>query len=154
MEIEKPKDRPELKTNSKLTKRYNLFQKLIIELRKHNIADQQVEEINKYIETINTHKGDVKEFSKALRKVQSRLLKYLEKESKLVVKNHYRTIWLAIGMSGIGIPLGVAFGTSLGNMAFIGIGLPMGMVIGIAVGVGMDKKAEAEGRQLDIELGK
>jgi hypothetical protein len=37
-------------------------------------------------------------------------------------------------------------------MAFLGIGLPIGMAVGSALGSGMDKKALAEGRQLDIEI--
>ncbi|MDQ1162310.1 hypothetical protein QE422_002678 [Chryseobacterium sp. SORGH_AS 447] len=37
-------------------------------------------------------------------------------------------------------------------MGFIGIGLPIGMSIGIAVGTLMDKKAQTEGRQLDVEI--
>jgi hypothetical protein len=59
---------------------------------------------------------------------------------------------MAIGMSAFGIPLGVAFGTSLGNMGLLGIGIPIGMVIGMAIGSGMDKKAFEEGRQLDLEM--
>jgi hypothetical protein len=55
-------------------------------------------------------------------------------------------------MAGFGIPIGVAFGASLGNMAFLGIGLPIGLATGIAVGSGMDKKAFEEGRRLDVEI--
>ncbi len=55
-------------------------------------------------------------------------------------------------MSVFGVPLGVVFGASFGNMGFIGIGLPIGMVIGMALGVSMDKKAFEEGRQLDLEI--
>lgn len=55
-------------------------------------------------------------------------------------------------MTAFGIPLGVAYGSITGNMAFIGIGLPIGMALGIAVGTGMDKKAMKEGRQLDIKV--
>ena len=69
-----------------------------------------------------------------------------------MTKNHYRNTWLALGMAAFGIPLGVAFGTSSGNMGLIGIGLPIGMVIGMAVGSGMDKKAVESGRQLDLEI--
>ncbi len=80
----------------------------------------------------------------------------IEKELKLVTKNHYRNTWLALGMAAFGIPLGVAFGTSLGNIAFIGIGLPNGLpnglAVGIAVGTGMDKKAFEEGKQMDLEI--
>lgn len=86
------------------------------------------------------------------RKTQSRSIKLIEKELKIVTKNNNRNTWLAIGMSAFGIPLGVAFGTSLGNMGFIGIGLPIGMAIGIVIGTGMDKRSFEEGRQLDLEI--
>ncbi len=76
----------------------------------------------------------------------------MEKELKIVPRNYYRTTWMVIGMAAFGIPMGAAFGASLGNMAFIGIGLPIGMAIGISVGMGMDKKALKEGRQLDLEI--
>ena len=76
----------------------------------------------------------------------------IEKELKLVTKNHYRNTWLALGMAAFGIPLGVAFGTSLGNIAFIGIGLPNGLAVGIAVGTGMDKKVFEEGKLMDLEI--
>lgn len=89
---------------------------------------------------------------KQIRKIQSGILKLIEKELKLVTKNHYRNTWLALGMAAFGIPLGVAFGTSLGNIAFIGIGLPNGLTVGIAVGTGMDKKAFEEGKQMDLEI--
>ena len=89
---------------------------------------------------------------KQIKKSQARIIKLIEKEHKLVTKNHYRNTWLAVGMSAFGIPLGAAFGASLGNMAFIGIGIPVGMAIGIAIGTGMDKKAFEEGKQIDLEL--
>jgi hypothetical protein len=85
---------------------------------------------------------------KHIRKTQSGILKLIEKELKLVTKNHYRKTWLAVGMAAFGIPLGVAFGTSIGNMGLLGIGLPIGM----AIGSGMDKKAVESGRQLDLEI--
>lgn len=55
-------------------------------------------------------------------------------------------------MAAFGIPFGVVFGISLGNMAFLGIGIPIGMVVGIAIGTAMDKRAFDEGRQLDLEI--
>ncbi len=87
-----------------------------------------------------------------IKKKQTRIIKLLEKEVKLVPKNYYRNLWLVLGMVTFGIPIGVAFGTSLGNMAFIGIGLPIGLAIGIAVGSGLDKKAFEEERTLDVEI--
>ena len=79
-------------------------------------------------------------------------MKQLEKELKWVTKNHYRTMWMMLGMTTFGLPLGVAFGAALGNMAFLGIGLPIGMAIGIGVGISMDQKAANEGRQLELEI--
>ena len=76
----------------------------------------------------------------------------IEKEHKLVTKNHYRNTWLANGMTVFGLPIGVVFGTSLDNMGFLGIGLPLGMAIGMAVGNSMDEKAFESGKQLDVEI--
>lgn len=55
-------------------------------------------------------------------------------------------------MAVFGLPIGIIIGFALDNMAFLGIGLPMGLAVGIAIGTGMDKKAQEEGRQLDIEI--
>lgn len=76
----------------------------------------------------------------------------LEKEHKIVPKNYYQSLWMLLGMAAFGLPIGAAFGASIGNMAFLSIGLPIGMVIGLAMGAGMDKKALKEGRQLDVEV--
>ena len=59
---------------------------------------------------------------------------------------------MVVGMSAFGLPIGVAIGLSIGNIGLLGIGLPIGMGIGIIVGRLMDKKALAEGRQLDVEI--
>jgi hypothetical protein len=111
-----------------------------------------VETINQDIDNLNSFSGSGDELRKLITKKQTGILKVLEKELKLVPKNHYRNLWMVLGMSVFGIPMGVAFGASLGNMAFLGIGLPIGMVIGIAMGTGMDKKAHNEGRQIDMEI--
>ena len=75
-----------------------------------------------------------------------------EKELKIVTKNYYRNLWMVLGMSAFGLPLGVAFGLSLGNIGLLAIGLPIGMAIGTLVGSKLDKKALESGKQLDIEL--
>jgi hypothetical protein len=59
---------------------------------------------------------------------------------------------MILGIAVFGIPIGVIFGASLDNMAYLAIGLPIGLVIGIGVGAVMDQKALKEGRQLDIEI--
>jgi hypothetical protein len=152
MEIKELKKRPSIDQNTKLISAYAQFDKLLTELKKKKLPEEIVNSINNGIDQINSVSESEKELRKQIRVSQSSILKLIEKELKIVTKNHYRNTWLAVGMAVFGIPLGVAFGASLGNMAFLGIGLPIGMAIGIAVGSGMDKKAFEEGRQIDLEI--
>lgn len=146
------KQRPGIPENSGLYSAYAQLRQLIAELQKKTLPDPIVAQINREIEELNALSDTDKQLGKSIRNKQSALIRLLEKELKIVPRNHYRNTWLALGMAVFGIPLGVALGASLGNMAFLGIGLPLGMVIGMSVGAGMDKKAGQEGRQLDIEI--
>lgn len=152
MEIIELKKRPSITQNKKLTNTYSQFDKLLIELKKKELPEEIVRFVNDGIKQINSVSKSEKELRKQIRNIQSGILKLIEKELKLVTKNHYRNTWLGLGMAVFGIPIGVAFGTSLWNMAFLGIGLPIGLGIGIAVGTGMDKKAYEEGRQMNLEI--
>lgn len=152
MDIKELKNRPDIDQHKKLYASYIQFDKLLMELRKKELPNETVNSINDGIDQINSVSESEKVLRRLINKTQSRIIKLIEKEHKLVTKNHYRNTWLAVGMAAFGIPLGVAFGASLGNMAFLGIGLPIGMAIGIAVGTGMDKKAFEEGRQIDLEI--
>jgi predicted RND superfamily exporter protein len=138
--------------NKQMKRAYDIFEKFLAELRKKELPDKFVISINHDIDELNAVPVSAKAFRKRIRKKQNSLLQILEKELKIVCKNHYRNSWFAIGMTIFGVPIGLAFGTSMGNMAFLGIGLPIGMVIGMAIGANMDKKAREEGRQLDIEI--
>lgn len=152
MEINELKNRSGIDQYKKLYTSYTQFNKLLMELRNKKLSDETVKTINIGINKVNSVSDSDNELSKQIKSTQSQIIKLIEKEHKLVTKNHYRNIWLAIGMAAFGIPLGAAFGAAFGNMAFLGIGLPIGMAIGVAVGTGMDKKAVAEGRQIDIEI--
>lgn len=152
MEIKELKKRPNFDQNTKLINAYAQFDKLLTELEKKKLPEEIVNSINNGIDQLNSVSESEKELRKQIRVSQSSILKLIEKELKIVTKNHFRNTWLAVGMTVFGIPLGVAFGASLGNMAFLGIGLPIGMAIGIAVGSGKDKKAFEEGRQIDLEI--
>ena len=136
----------------KLNEIYTQFTKLLIELEKRELADEIVVSINQDIDEINSMTTIKKELRKQIKLRLQRIIKLLEKEVKLVPRNYYRNMWLVLGMAAFGLPMGVAFGTSLGDMAYIGLGLPIGMAIGQGVGDGMDKKAMKEGRQLDVEI--
>lgn len=137
--------------NQKLSQRFQKFKRLIEALPQDQLPPQVIQKINQWIEEVNTAPSADKPTRKLIATNERKIIKLLEKEVKIVPKNYYRNLWLAIGMSAFGIPLGTAFSVSIGNMAFIGIGLPVGMAIGMAVGSQMDKKAADEGRQLPIE---
>ncbi|WP_339923179.1 hypothetical protein [uncultured Cyclobacterium sp.] len=150
MKINNLKSRPEISNKPKVQKHYSQFEALIEELRKNELPEKVIDSINTSIDEINA--VSEKELHSKTKKQQAKIITLIEKELKIVPKNHYRNTWMAVGIAAFGIPLGAAFGASLGNMGFIGIGIPIGMAIGLAIGTGMDKKAFEEGRQLDLEL--
>jgi hypothetical protein len=152
MEINELKKRPDNEQNNKLTNKFFGLEKLIYALRKKELPTNIITSINEDIELINSFSGSNHELLKQLGKVQNRILKLIEKELKIVPKNHYRNLWMVLGMSAFGVPIGVSLGLSLGNLAFLAIGFPIGMAIGIAIGSSMDKKAIMNGKQLDIEI--
>lgn len=152
MGINELRKRKGIGENKQLIDAYIQFEKLLTQLRKRKLPDEVVQAINTNLDLIDPDPGTEEDLRKQLRKTQSDILKLIEKELKLVPKNHYRNVWLALGIAAFGVPLGVAFGASLGNMAFIGIGLPIGIPIGLAIGTALDKKAADEGRQLDVEI--
>ena len=136
----------------KMNELYAQLKKLLTDLGKRELSNEIIVSINKDIDEINSIYYSGKELNKQFKRTLLRIVKLLEKELNLFPKNYHRNMWMTLGMAVFGIPMGVAFGTSLGNMAYLGIGLPIGMAIGIGVGDGMDKKTFMEGRQLDIEI--
>ena len=139
-------------SNPKIENSIVQFKKLIEILNTKNLPENIVKKINSEISILNSSEIVGNSFLHLLKKKQNTIAKLIEKELKLVPRNYYRNLWLVLGMSVFGLPLGVAFGLSIGNLGLLGIGLPIGMVIGLLVGSLMDKKAFESGRQIDIEL--
>jgi len=138
--------------DKKLMAHYEFFENLLRELRTRQLPVEIISGINQEIEELNIFPGSNKDMLKLLRTKQSEILQLLEKELKLVTKGHYRNLWMSLGMAAFGLPLGAAFGLSLGNMAYIGFGLPLGIALGMAYGTSLDKKACEEGKQLEVEI--
>jgi len=111
-----------------------------------------IEKINFEIALLNKFKNDEKDFIKKLKKARLKIIRLVEKESKLVPIGFYQNQWMAMGMAAFGIPFGVMFGVALGNMAFISLGIPFGLSIGLGLGAAQDEKAKKEGRQLNVKL--
>jgi len=148
----------ELNENDNATKsaKSNLYHTqiefILRDLDGRDLPDYLIKSINADIEEINSTTKTDYALHNLLKKKQKEIVTLLEKEMKIVPINHYRNLWMVIGMSAFGIPLGFAFGMAIGTIALMGLGIPIGMVIGIAVGTNMDKKAQADGRQLSIEI--
>lgn len=145
-------ERQHILENLKATKAYQQLGKLLNALEVKDLPKETVDFINKEIDQLNAITDMDSNFTKAIKQKENSIIKLIEKKHKIVPINYYRKLWMVLGMSAFGIPLGVVFGLSIGNLAFLGIGLPIGMAIGIGVGSSMDTKAFNEGRQLDFEV--
>lgn len=152
MNIATLKERRDLIQNSAGARLYLQLGELLKQLGTKNLPATVTEKINRHISVLNNANFEGRELKKTVKKQQTEILKFVEKELKIVPKNYYRNLWVALGMSAFGLPLGVAFGLSIGNMGLMALGLPIGMAIGVLVGSSMDKKALEQGRQLDIEI--
>ena len=151
MEILELHKRSDLDQNTKLKKKFLQFDLLINELRKKKVPDGLVNSINEQIKKVNEVSSSGSTLKRQIKKSQFQILNKVQKELKLVVKNHYRNMWLGVGMA-LGIAIGSALGTGTGNMSLLALGLPLGMAIGIAYGTKLDNKAKEEGKQLNLEL--
>ncbi|ELR71624.1 hypothetical protein C900_02432 [Fulvivirga imtechensis AK7] len=138
--------------SGKLNKQCLQFEKLLEVLRKRELSTEIITSINRDIRQINSFAGNEQHLLRIVRSSQKRILNHLEKELKTVPKNHYRNLWMVLGMSAFGLPLGMVYGLMLDNIAFFSLGLPIGMGIGTLIGAVMDKKAGKEGRQLELVL--
>ncbi|MFZ9003561.1 MAG: hypothetical protein ACO20F_08665 [Robiginitalea sp.] len=151
MNLKPLRDRGDLNPGKRTQEKIQNFRELLLALEDRGLTQAVVQALNLKIRALNEMQGPEKEYRKALVNTEYKILKFLEKEHKIVPKNHYQKTWLALGMTVFGVPIGVAMGTALGNMGFIGVGIGMGLAIGIAIGTDMDKKARKEGRQLEFE---
>ncbi len=123
---------------------------LLKDLKVRELPENTVASINEQIEEVNNLSPEAKNVSKKIKTAESRILNLLAKGPGIVPKNYYTTLWLPLGMSAFGLPIGTAIFAITGNVAFIGIGLPIGMAVGSYYGSSLDKKAEKEGRVLNI----
>jgi len=142
MTIEQLKDIKGIDENKRLLKAYKRMQALIKALTIREIPEEILKTINVDIQKINNFSGTQVELRKCLRKSYSQTLRLLEKKLGWVTKDHYRNLWMSIGVA-----LGVAFSASFDNN---GMGLIIGIIVGITLGTNLDKKAAQSGKQLDL----
>ncbi len=146
------KNRPEITTDSKLSKAYNQFGALLTDLKHRELNENVISIINNAVTEINSSTLVDNDLKKLVKKYETVIVKQLEKQHKIVPQKYYQTLWMMFGFTAFGLPLGVIFGYIMKNMGLLGLGLPFGMVLGLIVGSRMDAKALAEGRQLGVEI--
>lgn len=151
MEIETLNRRKNIDQNPKLIKAYLKIENLIEAINKKELAEQYITHINIEIKSINSFSGNDKELIKILRKTYDKILVYIEKELKLVKRNHYQNSWIGLGiMAGVLLPYFFRLITSPETWNSMGFGIPMGMIIGLLAGKNRDEKAKKAGKQLDL----
>ncbi len=141
-----------IELNKRLHQRHAKFNGFLHELNDKNIPSEIAKTINGHLGELNSFSGSGSGYSRLLRKKQWKIVTLLEKELKIVPKNYYRNLWMILGMSAIGLPIGIALGIALQQMGLMGAGVPFGMAVGIAIGSVLDKKAKEKGKQLDFEM--
>lgn len=127
MKIIELKRRKDMTISPKMDAVYSQFNELIDELNTRGLPDSTVSVVNREIEEVNSTAKVGNSMRRLLLKKQAKIVRLIEKEHKIVPKNYYRNLWLTLGMSAFGIPIGTAIGASVGNMGLLAIGLPIGM---------------------------
>ncbi len=138
-------------SNKKLVKKLDIFEKLLEELQKREIVPEIAEMINIEIEKVNSFLDLEKAYSKVLVKSRTNIIKIIEKELGLFVKNHHQQKLMSVGIA-LGLAFGSAFGASQDNMGLMALGLPIGMAVGITIGKKKDDEVFKLGNQLDVEV--
>lgn len=126
------------------------LQKLIPLLNIRNIQEEIAIQIDERIRALNSFKGSRKQFVKKIKSSKKAIFELLQKNLGLVPKMYYTNLWMPLGMSVFGLPIGVVLSAITHNVAFIGIGLPIGLALGSLYGKHLDKKAEEEHKVLNL----
>ncbi|MDO6390620.1 hypothetical protein Q4E40_10820 [Pontibacter sp. BT731] len=134
-----------------LAEEFDRMQKLIDALNSKAIPEGIAAAIMQQLEPLNRLEIPAPQHAAKLKETRGAILKLVEKQLKLVPQKHHQKLWMALGISALGIPFGIVFALTLKNFAFLGLGMPIGIGMGIAVGTKLDEQAKAEGRQLDLE---
>lgn len=145
-----PKERPGL--SKKMQKSHQYLIDLINALNDKELPQNFIQETNSQIEEINHLNSNDMQLKKKILKTKKNVSSKMMKELKFVPKGYYQVIWMSIGMTAFGLPVGMALSVAVDNFAFLGTGLPIGFAIGIGIGISLDKKAAGEGKQLDIGM--
>lgn len=147
----KPIERHNIGANKNASALYQQLNDLVMAIDEKGLTEETVHLLNEQIIELNSIAESEKHFQQSLKTTGRNIIKLLEKRHSLVPRNHYRKLWMILGMASFGTPVWLTVGLSMKNFALMGIGFPIGMVVGIGIGKVLDDKAFREGRQLNID---
>jgi CHAT domain-containing protein len=150
MMIKQPKPPEIIDQHGKLAKSFHKLVVLVDELNKKEIPADMQEQINLEIDTIGKFEENPDEQTKTVKKVYQKLLNLIRKQLGIVPEKYYQNIWMVLGLTVFGVPLGILYAAATSNPGLFTIGIAMGLPIGLAIGIQMDKKAARENKQIQI----
>ena len=80
-----------------------------------------------------------------------RILYILRRDVGIIPENYYRNLYLALGMSVFGLPLGALLASLLGNSSYLIFGMLFSLAAGIAFGSRKDQIADKENKVIRLE---
>jgi len=128
---------------------------LISEIEAKSIPEEVCFKINYQIDKVNfSYRENDGLIKKQLDIAFRKILNILKRDLGIIPENYYRNLWLALGMSVFGLPLGALIATLTSNTSYLVFGMLMGIVIGIAYGSKKDKDALQENKVIILERDK
>lgn len=137
-----------LLNNSTAKREIKIYQKFIgvlAGLEKRDLSTQQKELIEQELTRLDLEQA-VKNRKRYIRKKSNEFLQFLESEFSFVLKGHYESYGLGLGMV-FGLAIGTAIFRDSGGST---TGMCIGMFIGYLIGQHMDKKAAKQNQVLII----
>lgn len=138
--------------NRQALKQAVLINELISEINTKNISKELKDQFRQDLNELHDFSGKARKLAAQIRKKRNKWLDLLLKEHGLVSKGYYQNFYMPVGMTAIGLPLGVIISNLSDNTGYIALGLPIGMIAGMIYGMSRDTKAKREGRQLKYTL--
>ena len=113
--ITKPQISLDRNQDKKLSAAFLKLDALVDALNSRPIPGSLSEEINSRIRAVNSLQGSSQTVIKELNSTYAAILKLIEKELQLVTRHHYRTLWMVVGMSAFGLPIGLVVSMLVNN---------------------------------------
>ena len=122
---------------------YKDFIKILSNLENRNFTTNEVQSIEKELETLNLNSSttnNIKHYKKALQLFK----RYLQATFSIITKGYYISLGIAIGGS-TGLLLGILFLSNSERSVGISLGISVGTLIGIIVARYLESQAKASG---------